>query len=101
MRSIKINPNTKEVTEVKLKGGLAELQEHVGGMIGVFHWPEYQSDCIYCDDFPSDEAKGFVGAGFVVPVFNSVLLVGPPDNVGNSTTCTADLESVKEGVSWV
>ena len=101
MRAIKINPNTQEVTEVQLQGGLSELQEHVGGMIGVFHWDEFQSDCIYCDDFPVENDLAFVGKGFVVPVYKPVLLVGTPDNRGKSTVCTADLDAVKGGIRWV
>jgi hypothetical protein len=101
MRAIKIDPNNQTVTEIQLEGGLEELQKHVGGLIGCFYWGMFQCDAIYCDDFPTKEDKRFTTQFFNQAIAKPMILTGTPDNKGNSTKCTADLDAVRDIIQWV
>ncbi len=103
MRALLINPTDQSITEVQLtsKDSLKELQDHVGGMIGVFEWPQFESDICYCDDYPTEDSLYWTAKGFARPIAGNCLLLGLPNNRGNKTPCTADLEALAETVQWV
>lgn len=84
MKAIKIDPEEKLIYEIQLEGGLSELQSHVGGMIGIYHDPILKADVVYCDDFTVHRGK-WTSTNYNQWIKGKSLLIGQPDNRGNST----------------
>ena len=104
MRAIKINPETRTITEVDCNG-LADEQSIVGGNIESAHYFDNGVDRIMVNEsglysLPADSAW-FIVEGAFNPFKGNGVVVGVDENTGDTVDAKISLEDLKSKVRFL
>ena len=104
MRAIKINSETRTITEVDCNG-LADEQSIVGGMIGIAHYFDNGVDSIMVNEeglfmLPQDTGW-FIVEGAYDPFKGNGVVVGVDENTGDTVDAQISLEDLKSKVRFL